>query len=64
MSNMKMNSVDEVKELSVYLKGMADGTKNNRLQVAADWLEKLSRHVCGQGFVGCTGGVECDWDHK
>lgn len=28
-------------------------------------VEELYRHLaCGQGFVGCKGGPNCNWDHK
>ena len=61
---LRTNSVDEVKELATYLHGMADASDNQRLCTAAEWLEKLSRYVCGQGYIGCHGGRECSSDHK
>ena len=64
MNRMSTNATDETKELSVYLSGMADATDNERLERAADWLERLSDHVCGQGYIGCDGGRECSSDHK
>jgi len=28
-------------------------------------LRKLEYHLCcGRGIFGCTGGPNCDWDHK
>lgn len=61
---LRSNSVDEVKDLATYLQGMADATDNQRICLAAEWLDKLSRQVCGQGYIGCHGGRECSSDHK
>lgn len=64
MMELRTNAVDEVKELAVYLRGMADGSQNEKLCTASEWLEKLSDHVCGQGYIGCNGGRKCSSDHK
>ena len=61
---MQENAVEETSKLAAYVKGMADCTDNPTLDKAAEWLEKLSRHVCGRGYIGCDGGVDCDYDHK
>lgn len=61
---MNKNAVEETKELSIYLAGFAAGRSDENLKKAAEWLEELSDHVCGQGYIGCDGGVECDSDHK
>ncbi len=58
-----------VSDLAQYLTGMADAFSSmnkpsDRLQDAAKWLEKLSQKMCGQGFIGCRGGTNCDSDHK
>jgi hypothetical protein len=58
------NSVEEVKELAVYLKGYAAGTGDEKLEDAAEWMDKLSDHVCAGGYIGCDGGITCTSDHK
>lgn len=64
MNRLRENAVTEVRELSVYLKGMADARENEKLEAAAKWMEELSRHICAQGYIGCKGGIECTSDHK
>lgn len=81
-----MNHGQEIKELSIYLEGLADAmatqpgavcapqhgspfsgfkvTPASRILRASQWLDKLSRNVCGQGYVGCMGGEKCSSDHK
>lgn len=63
---MKMHKtkVEEVEELATYVKGFAAGRQDTKLEKAADWLDKLSYNMCGQGYVGCRGGRECSSDHK
>ncbi len=40
-------------------------TETGELLISASkWLKKLTRDMCGQGFVGCTGGAKCTSDHK
>lgn len=58
------NSVNEVRELAVYLQGMADISDNEKLELAAEWMSKLSDHVCAHGYIGCEGGETCTSDHK
>jgi DUF1680 family protein len=50
--------------LSAYLQGMADAQQNKELARASEWLCKISRNMCGKGFIGCHGGEKCDSDHK
>lgn len=61
---LPFNKVHEVRLLTMYLKGFAEGTQNERLYDAAEWLEKLQDHVCAGGCIGCTGGETCTLDHK
>ena len=65
------NAVTETEEAAVYLKGMSDGLRISgndeqaeSLLAASEWMRKLSQNICGQGFIGCRGGVECGSDHK
>lgn len=63
------STIEEIHDLAVYLEGMADGAKilgnpHGKLESAAQWLHKLSENICGAGIIGCTGGRECDSDHK
>ena len=53
-----------IPELAAYVEGYADATNNKKLKLAADWLQKLSNHMCGEGFIGCHGGPNCQSDHK
>lgn len=64
---------EELRELSINLEGMADGIDLTgqrgtpialRLRRSAEWLHRLSAHVCGHGYIGCNGGPNCDSDHK
>lgn len=56
--------IDEIKELAIYVRGMADATENEMLHDASEWLEKLSEHICTQGYIGCKSGSHCTSDHK
>ena len=47
-----------------YLKGLADGMKNDRILKAAEALEDAGKHVCAQGYYGCIMGEKCTSDHK
>lgn len=47
-----------------YLKGLADGMKNERIRKAAEALEDAGKHVCAQGYYGCYMGEKCTSDHK
>jgi hypothetical protein len=58
------NAVRETRELAVYLAGLAQGSQDPSIKRAADWLDKLSRQICAQGYVGCRGGERCTSDHK
>ncbi len=64
MNRMSLNKVGEVKNLSLYLYGFSTVRGDERLEKAAEWLDKLSDHICGQGHIGCRGGPECSSDHK
>ena len=59
---------EELKTLSAFLKGAAlmaaDPNLKERLLVSSEWLQKLSVHICGQGFIGCLGGPSCESSHK
>jgi hypothetical protein len=63
-----MSEIQEIRELAIYLEGMAAAAHNEMheatLSVASDWLKKLSRNVCSQGFIGCRGGENCESSHK
>ena len=61
---MTNNATEEVYELAHYLFGYAAATDDDKLASAAKWMEKLSRYVCGQGYIRCSGGPNCDSDHK
>lgn len=66
MTSLKLrkNAVDEVSELAIYVTGFANGSGDDKLKEVAKWLEKLSHYVCGQGYIGCSGGRMCGSDHK
>jgi hypothetical protein len=66
MRSLKLhkNAVHETHELAVYVAGYAAGKCDEKLEEAAEWLEKLSEHVCAQGYIGCDGGETCTSDHK
>lgn len=64
MFKLNQSPIEEIARLSIYLKGMADISGNEDLELAAKWLEDLSRHICAQGYIGCTGGETCTSDHK
>ena len=34
------------------------------IREAAGRLSRLENHICGDGYIGCTGGPNCPWDHK
>lgn len=68
-----MSKIEDVKTLAAKLKAIADWQSDTVQQETATaktlrdsslWLDKLSRHMCGQGIVGCRGGEKCDSDHK
>lgn len=61
---LRVNAVNELKLLSEYVNGIGQGKDDVRLKRAAYWMDKLSRYVCGQGYIGCPGGEACDSDHK
>jgi len=58
------NSVKEVESLAIYLDGLAEGSGNPKIRECQKWMDKLSHHVCSQGYIGCGGGDKCDSDHK
>ena len=64
---------DEIRDCAVRLEAFADGmdvaTKQPTpmsctMRKSAEWLEKASRNICGQGYFGCYGGPGCTSDHK
>ncbi len=68
-----MNAIEELKQLAAELTAIAEWQQDQaagqtrsgqRLLLAAKWLNKLSRHTCSQGYVGCSGGNNCTSDHK
>lgn len=58
------NATTELKQVAIYVHGMADATSNERLAIAARWLERASQNVCAQGYFGCRAGSKCTSDHK
>ena len=67
------NSIREVEDLALQLQTLGrfccDSaqavTEHGKLLLdSAEWLRKLSGNMCGAGYIGCTGGPECDLDHK
>lgn len=63
-SNSQQTPSRQISHLANYVAGYADATNNDSLQQAADWLDKLSRQICAQGYIGCYGGEKCTSDHK
>lgn len=68
---MEKNPIDEIHELAVQLKAIGtwmmdqQETPTGKLLVeSAKWLYELSENICGQGYIGCDGGRDCDSDHK
>jgi hypothetical protein len=63
-----MNKIQEIKELSEYLRGASSVAHNpgnaETLFAASMWLRKLSKHICGHGIIGCNGGENCTSSHK
>lgn len=35
-----------------------------RRKIQHDVQDLMRKFACGQGYVGCSGGPNCDWDHK
>ena len=59
------NCVDEIQSLAIYTWGLANGSNDDNLRRAAQWLNLLAAdHICGQGYIGCKGGRCCSSDHK
>jgi hypothetical protein len=45
-----------------YLAGLREWHERHKLRRRVDQLwEHLA---CGQGYLGCNAGKNCDWDHK
>lgn len=61
---LPVNATQETHDLALYVEGFAKGAQDEKLAKAAKWLDKLSRQVCGQGYIGCRGGERCTSDHK
>jgi len=64
LTTFNHSAVEEVQTLATYVAGFAEGRDDEKLKEAAKWLDKLSDHVCGQGYIGCVGGPQCSSDHK
>lgn len=58
------NPAKQLKELSLYVSGFAEGRDDDRLREAAEWLKKASNNICAQGYFGCEAGERCTSDHK
>lgn len=68
------SKIEEVRDLASKLNGAAWAFRTmpspdqrelaSTLLAACNWLEKLSQHMCGAGFIGCNGGRDCGSDHK
>ena len=58
------DKIEEVRELAAFVEGYATSTDNDKLYRAAEWLYKLSRDMCSQGYIGCNMGRGCSSDHK
>ena len=62
-----MNKIETLLETANFLSGMAAMTDKfeveSKLKYASEQLKFLSRHICGGGFI-CSGGPNCDSDHK
>jgi len=50
---------NKIKQLEDYKK-----FQTKEIKRVITWLEALSHHVCGRGYIGCKGGKLCDSDHK
>jgi len=67
---MTDNTIDEVKSIINWLDGFStaysvhEDTNLFMIRRAMQYLEKLNRHICGQGFIGCKGGRDCTSSHK
>ena len=68
---MNLKPPIEIKQLADFLgpfsKGIGmsgDKELSAKLERSAFWLDKLSRYICGAGYIGCHGGPTCDSDHK
>lgn len=65
-----ITKIEEYREHATFLRGASAGLKTTNesladvLEDVADKLEEASRHMCGQGYFGCNGGLNCDSDHK
>lgn len=55
---------DEIRELTAYMDGMADGTDNYKIARVAYWLDRFADHICAGGIIGCRSGKKCTSDHK
>lgn len=68
MNPMNPDPIEQLRELSIYLEGVAAVSKGDqhqeRLNKAATWLRKASQNICGRGYFGCFGGPNCNSDHK
>jgi hypothetical protein len=67
------SKIKEVEMLATKLEAIADWQRDSAqgetatskaLRESSKWLKKLSHDMCGQGFIGCEGGEDCDSDHK
>lgn len=57
----------QVEDLAIYMEGAAasayDSNHADKLRDASALLKKLAGRMCGQGYIGCDGGPNCDSDH-
>ena len=70
---MKSNKVNVIRETALEVRAigryMCDQAQSNEgtgglLVRAGEMLMDASRHTCGGGMVGCSGGPDCTSDHK
>mgnify|MGYP001559832846 CR=1 FL=1 len=65
------SEIDALAELEFHAKGAAHAMRAtgnegfaDKLEKMAEWMRKLKHNICGQGYIGCTGGEDCTSDHK
>jgi hypothetical protein len=69
--HFRQSPIDEQEEIAHFLEGMAgvaalvgNGDMVKTLQRGAYWLRRCADRTCAQGYIGCSGGRECESDHK
>lgn len=62
------NEIDKIEEAVAFFKGIksvCEDRESIRIYAnAIEALKQMARNICGQGYIGCNGGIECDSDHK